>query len=135
MLVKFWPLPEGEIDLAELSKNGIVDVAFPGLIQGAEFDTWLLGRKDYSGIRSLLIEKKLGYESLRLGGRIAHKRKIWIIRLAFNLSFEGLFPLDWRLRLGRWKVNGRDFDEQRRRANEMCLQGDSRAGRLDVKGA
>ena len=66
MLVKFWPLPKGEIDLAELSKNGIVDVAFPGLIQGAEFDTWLLGRKDYSGIRSLLIEKKLGYESLRL---------------------------------------------------------------------
>ena len=83
----------------------------------------------------MLIEKKLGYESLRLGGRIAHKRKIEFIRLASNLFFEGLFLVGCRVHLGRWKVNARDFDEQRRRANEMCLQGGSRAGRLDVNDA
>jgi hypothetical protein len=38
-------------EAAKLSKNGIVDVAYPSLIQGAAFDTWLLGRKDYPGIR------------------------------------------------------------------------------------
>jgi len=60
VLVKSCPLPSGKVEAAELSKNGIVDVAFPSLIQDAAFDTWLLGRKDYSGIRSLLIEKKAG---------------------------------------------------------------------------
>lgn len=58
VLVKSCVLPNGKVEAAELSKNGIVDVAFPSLIQGAAFDTWLLGRKDYSGIRSLLFEKK-----------------------------------------------------------------------------
>lgn len=58
VLVKSCVLPNGKVEATELSKNGIVDVAFPGLIQGAAFDTWLLGRKDYSGIHSLLIEKK-----------------------------------------------------------------------------
>ncbi|HVS26740.1 MAG TPA: aspartate kinase [Burkholderiales bacterium] len=60
VLVKSCVLPNGKVQAAELSKNGIVDVAFPSLIQGAAFDTWLLGRKDYSGVRSLLIEKKAG---------------------------------------------------------------------------
>jgi len=60
VLVKSCVLPSEKVEAAELAKNGIVDVAFPSLIQGAAFDTCLLGRKDYSGVRSLLIEKKAG---------------------------------------------------------------------------
>jgi aspartokinase-like uncharacterized kinase len=57
VLVKSCVLPNGKVEAAELSKNGIVDNAFPSLIQCAAFDTWLLGRKDYSGIHLLLSGK------------------------------------------------------------------------------
>ncbi|HMK14638.1 MAG TPA: aspartate kinase [Burkholderiales bacterium] len=60
VLVKSCVLPSGKVEAAELAKNGIVDAAFPSLVQGAEFDTWLLGRKDYSRISSFLVEKQAG---------------------------------------------------------------------------
>ena len=56
VLVKSCPLPEGEIDMAELSKKGIVDAAFPGFIHAAAFNVWLVNRDDYARVSSHLIQ-------------------------------------------------------------------------------
>ena len=56
VLVKSCPLPEGEMDMAELSRKGIVDAAFPGFVDAAVFDVWLVNREDYARVSSHLIQ-------------------------------------------------------------------------------
>ena len=48
VLVKSCPLPTGEMDMAELSRKGIVDAAFPGFVDAAAFDVWLVNREDFT---------------------------------------------------------------------------------------
>ena len=50
VLVKSCPLPEGEMSMAELSRKGIVDAAFPGFVDAAAFEVWLVNRKDYARV-------------------------------------------------------------------------------------
>ena len=50
VLVKSCALPEGEMDMAELSRKGIVDAAFPGFVDAAAFDVWLVNREDYARV-------------------------------------------------------------------------------------
>ena len=54
VLVKSCPLPEGEMDMAEISRKGIVDAAFPGFVDAAAFNVWLVNREDYCRVSSLL---------------------------------------------------------------------------------
>jgi len=54
VLVKSCPLPEEKLNMAELSEKGIVDVAFPGFVDAANFRVWLVGREDYARVFSLL---------------------------------------------------------------------------------
>ncbi len=56
VLVKSCPLPEREMDMAELSRKGIVDAAFPGFVDAAVFDVWLVNREDYARVSSHLIQ-------------------------------------------------------------------------------
>ena len=57
VLVKSCPLPEGETDMAQLSREGIVDAAFPDFVRSAVFDVWPVNRKDYSRICSHLNQR------------------------------------------------------------------------------
>ena len=50
VLVKSCALPEGKMDMAELSRNGIVDAAFPGFIHAAAFEVWLVNREDHARV-------------------------------------------------------------------------------------
>jgi aspartokinase-like uncharacterized kinase len=52
VLVKSCPLPEGEMDMAVLSRTGIVDAAFTGFVDAAAFDVWLVNREDYARVSS-----------------------------------------------------------------------------------
>ncbi|HXZ97063.1 MAG TPA: aspartate kinase [Burkholderiales bacterium] len=54
VLVKSCPLPEGKLDMQELSRKGIVDAAFPNFVAAAHFKVWLVGRDDYTRVFSLL---------------------------------------------------------------------------------
>ena len=54
VLVKSCPLPKGEMDMAELSRKGIVDAAFPGFVDAAVFDVWLVNREDFTRVSSHL---------------------------------------------------------------------------------
>jgi len=54
VLVKSCPLPEGEMEMAELSTKGIVDAAFPGIVHAAAFDVWVVSREDYARVSSHL---------------------------------------------------------------------------------
>ncbi|HEY6281556.1 MAG TPA: hypothetical protein VIW72_07190, partial [Burkholderiales bacterium] len=59
------PLPEGVMDMAELSRKGIVDAAFPGFIHGAVFEVWVVTREDYARVSSQInqytsVEAKTG---------------------------------------------------------------------------
>ena len=56
VLVKSCPLPKGEMDMAELSKNGIVDAAFPGFTHAAAFEVWVVNRDDFTRVCSHLIQ-------------------------------------------------------------------------------
>ena len=57
VLVKSCPLPEGDIDMAELSRKGIVDAAFPGFIHAAVFNVWVVNREDYARVSSHLNQR------------------------------------------------------------------------------
>ena len=57
VLVKSCLLPKGEMDMAELSKNGIVDAAFPGFIHAAAFNVWVVNREDYARVSSHLNQR------------------------------------------------------------------------------
>ena len=57
VLVKSCPLPEGKMDMAELSRKGIVDVAFPGFIHAATFEVWLVNREDYARVTAQLNQR------------------------------------------------------------------------------
>ncbi|MGH8709894.1 MAG: aspartate kinase [Burkholderiales bacterium] len=57
VLVKSCPLPKGEMDMTELSRKGIVDAAFPGFVDAAVFDVWLVNREDYARVSSYLIQR------------------------------------------------------------------------------
>jgi aspartokinase-like uncharacterized kinase len=65
VLVKSCPLPEGETDMAQLSREGIVDAAFPGFVHSAAFDVWPVNRKDYSRVSSHLKRTPAGAELSR----------------------------------------------------------------------
>ncbi|HEY6281757.1 MAG TPA: aspartate kinase [Burkholderiales bacterium] len=54
VLVKSCPLPEGVMDMAELSRRGIVDAAFAGFVDAAAFDVCLVNREDYARVCSHL---------------------------------------------------------------------------------
>ena len=54
VLVKSCALPEGEMDMAELSRKGIVDAAFPGFVDAAAFEVRLVNREDFTRVCSLL---------------------------------------------------------------------------------
>ena len=56
VLVKSCPLPEGEMGMKELSRKGIVDAAFPGFVDAAAFEVWLVNREDYARVSSHLIQ-------------------------------------------------------------------------------
>jgi aspartokinase-like uncharacterized kinase len=56
VLVKSCPLPEGEMDMAGLSKKGIVDAAFTGFVDAAAFEVWLVNREDYARVSAHLME-------------------------------------------------------------------------------
>ena len=65
VLVKSCALPEGEMDMAELSRKGIVDAAFPGFVDAAVFDVWLVNREDFTRVSSQInqctsVEAKTG---------------------------------------------------------------------------
>ncbi len=65
VLVKSCPLPKGEMDMAELSRKGIVDAAFPGFVDAAVFDVWLVNREDFTRVSSQInqctsVEAKTG---------------------------------------------------------------------------
>jgi aspartokinase-like uncharacterized kinase len=55
VLVKSCALPAGETDMAELSRKGIVDAAFPGFIHAAAFEVWVVNREDFTRVSSQLI--------------------------------------------------------------------------------
>ncbi len=57
VLVKSCPLPEREMGMAELSRKGIVDAAFPGFVDEAVFEVWLVNREDYARVSSHLIQR------------------------------------------------------------------------------
>ena len=57
VLVKSCPLPEGEMEMAELSTKGIVDAAFPGIVHAAAFDVWVVSREDFTRVSSHLIQR------------------------------------------------------------------------------
>ena len=59
VLVKSCALPEGEMDMAELSRKGIVDAAFPGFVDAAAFDVCLVNREDFTRVSSHLIQRAL----------------------------------------------------------------------------
>ena len=50
VLVKSCALPEGEMDMVELSRKGIVDAAFPDFVDAVSFDVWLVNREDYARV-------------------------------------------------------------------------------------
>jgi len=54
VLVKSCALPKGETAMAELSRKGIVDAAFPGFIHGAAFEVWVVTREDFTRVCSHL---------------------------------------------------------------------------------
>lgn len=54
VLVKSCSLPKGEVNFSELSRKGIVDVAFPGFVEAAVFDVRLVNREDYFRVCSRL---------------------------------------------------------------------------------
>ncbi len=56
VLVKSCPLPEGEMGMAELSRKGIVDAAFPGFIHAAAFEVWLVSREDFTRVSAHLMQ-------------------------------------------------------------------------------
>jgi aspartokinase-like uncharacterized kinase len=60
MLVKSCPLPEGEMDMMELSRKGIVDAAFTGFVDAAAFDVCLVNREDYFCVYSRLKQRTPG---------------------------------------------------------------------------
>ena len=65
VLVKSCPLPKGEMDMAELSRKGIVDAAFPGFVDAAVFDVRLVNREDFTRVSSQInqctsVEAKTG---------------------------------------------------------------------------
>ncbi len=55
VLVKSCALPAGETDMAELSRKGIVDAAFPSFIHAAAFEVWVVNREDFTRVSSQLI--------------------------------------------------------------------------------
>ena len=65
VLVKSCPLPKGEMGMAELSRKGIVDAAFPSFVDAAAFKVWLVNREDYARVSSQInqctpVEAKTG---------------------------------------------------------------------------
>lgn len=48
LLVKSAEVPGGQIEPAQLAAKGLVDQAFPGMIGGASYETWLCGPRDPS---------------------------------------------------------------------------------------
>jgi aspartokinase-like uncharacterized kinase len=66
VLVKSCALPKGETAMAELSRKGIVDAAFPGFVDAAAFDVWLVNREDFTRVSSQInqytsVEAKTGH--------------------------------------------------------------------------
>jgi aspartokinase-like uncharacterized kinase len=68
VLVKSCALPKGVADLAELAKSGIVDAAFPSMINNVMFDIRLLNRKDYALFDAALMDEQAG--GVRAPGRL-----------------------------------------------------------------
>ncbi len=65
VLVKSCLLPKGEMGMAELSRKGIVDAAFPGFVDAAVFEVWLVNREDFTRVSSQInqytsVEAKAG---------------------------------------------------------------------------
>ena len=60
VLVKSCALPEGEMDMAELSRKGIVDAAFPGFVDAAAFDVWVVNREDYARVSAHWVSAPAG---------------------------------------------------------------------------
>jgi aspartokinase-like uncharacterized kinase len=60
VLVKSCALPEGEMDMAELSRKGIVDAAFSEFVDAAAFDVCLVNREDYFRVYSYLKQRTSG---------------------------------------------------------------------------
>jgi aspartokinase-like uncharacterized kinase len=56
VLVKSCVLPKGETDMVELSRKGIVDAAFPGFVDAAAFEVWVVNREDYARVSLHLIQ-------------------------------------------------------------------------------